>query len=142
MSEPFILLVEDNPSDEELMLRALRRAEITTPVVVARDGVAALDCLFGCGGEEPARLPLVVFLDLNLPKLGGLEVLRKVREHKATQLLPVVILTSSGESGDLLGAYRLGANSYVVKPVAFDRFAEVVRQLGQYWTGINHPLPE
>jgi two-component system, response regulator len=143
VTEPFILLVEDNAGDEELMLRALRMGNISNPVVVARDGAAALEVLFSPDGDVNRgvpKLPRVIFLDLNLPKLGGLEVLRRIRESKATLLVPVVIVTSSCQDRDLEAGYRLGANSYVVKPVAFDEFAIMVRDLGNYWMRLNQPL--
>jgi two-component system, response regulator len=135
MSERAILLVEDNPDDEELTLRALERANITNPVVVARDGVEALDHL------DKGLRPQVMLLDLKLPKLDGLEVLRRVRANPATKALPVVILTSSVEEQDVLRGYDLGANSYIRKPVDFTQFVEAVRQLGLYWLVLNEPLP-
>lgn len=139
-----MLLVEDSPSDEELTLRALRKHNIANRVVVARDGAEALDYLF-CQGAHAGRaadeLPQVVLLDLNLPKIGGLEVLRKIRADERTRLLPVVILTSSNEEKDLLSGYAGGANSYVVKPVDFTQFAEAVRQLGMYWLVTNQGVP-
>jgi two-component system response regulator len=144
MTEPVILLVEDSASDEELTLRALRKSNIGNRVVVARDGAEALDYLFGkaaYAGRDITELPQVVLLDLNLPKLGGLEVLRAIRAEEATKLLPVVILTSSGEDRDLLGSYSGGANSYIVKPVDFTQFAEAVRQLGMYWLLLNQRPP-
>jgi CheY-like chemotaxis protein len=144
MTEPVILLVEDSASDEELTLRALRKSNIGNRVVVARDGAEALDYLFGkaaYAGRDITELPQVVLLDLNLPKLGGLEVLRAIRAEEATKLLPVVILTSSSEDKDLLGGYSGGANSYIVKPVDFTQFAEAVRQLGMYWLLLNQRPP-
>ena len=143
-TEKVILLVEDNPMDEELTLRALKKSKILNPVVVARDGVAALDYLFARGphaGRSIADLPQLVLLDLKLPKLDGLEVLKEVRQHELTKLLPVVILTSSIEEDDVARGYSLGANSYVRKPVDFDHFSEAVRQLGLYWLVLNHSLP-
>jgi two-component system, response regulator len=142
MSEQVILLVEDNPSDEELTLMALRKANIANEVVVARDGAEALDYVFATGafsGRDAAEAPQVVLLDLNLPKIGGLEVLRRIRAEDKTKFLPVVILTSSSEEKDLLGGYRSGANSYIVKPVDFTQFSEAVRQLGLYWLVLNQP---
>jgi CheY-like chemotaxis protein len=139
-----ILLVEDNASDEELTLRALKKSNIGNKVVVARDGSAALDYLFARGsyaGRDHTELPQVVLLDLNLPKMGGLEVLRVIRADERTKLLPVVILTSSNEDKDLAGGYELGANSYIVKPVDFTQFADAVRQLGMYWLVLNHRPP-
>jgi len=144
MSEYVILLVEDNASDEELTLRALKKGNIANKVAVARDGAAALDYLFGRGvhaGRDTRDLPQVVLLDLNLPKIGGLEVLTAIRANEATRLLPVVILTSSKEDRDLVAGYGNGANSYIVKPVDFTQFAEAVRQLGAYWLVINQPPP-
>lgn len=144
MSEHVILLVEDNSSDEELTLRALKRSNIHNDVVVTRDGAAALDYLFARGshaGRDVYELPQVVLLDLNLPKLSGLEVLRAIRADDRTKLLPVVILTSSREDRDLVGCYELGANSYIVKPVDFTQFAESVRQLGLYWLVLNQRPP-
>ena len=144
MSEQVVLLVEDSSSDEELTLRALRKSGIANRVVVARDGAEALDYLFARGqyaGLDPRDSPQVVFLDLNLPKVGGLEVLRQIRADERTRLLPVVILTSSREDRDVLSGYASGANSYVVKPVDFSQFAEAIRQLGMYWLIINQPAP-
>lgn len=139
-----ILLVEDNASDEELTLRALKKSNIGNKVVVMRDGSAALDYLFARGahaGRDTKEIPQVVLLDLNLPKMGGLEVLRAIRADERTKLLPVVILTSSKEDKDLVGGYELGANSYIVKPVDFTQFAEAVRQLGMYWLVLNQRPP-
>jgi two-component system response regulator len=144
MLEHIILLVEDSSTDEELTLRALRKSNIANRVVVARDGAEALDYLFLEGahaGRNPQEVPQVVLLDLNLPKIGGHEVLRRIRADPRTKLLPVVILTSSKEDKDLLGGYGSGANSYVVKPVDFTQFAESVRQLGMYWLVVNQPVP-
>jgi CheY-like chemotaxis protein len=139
VSEGVILLVEDNAIDEELTIRALRRAKILNQVVVTRDGAEALDYLFASGAHAGRgdQLPQVVLLDLNLPKLGGLDVLRRLRADARMKLLPVVILTSSGEDKDLLAGYRGGANSYIVKPVDFTRFADSVKQLGLYWLQLN-----
>jgi len=139
-----ILLVEDNSTDEELTLRALKKSNVGNDVVVARDGAAALDYLFATGayaGRDAQLLPQVVLLDLNLPKVGGLDVLRAIRANARTKHLPVVILTSSKEDRDLLGGYELGANSYIVKPVDFVQFAEAVKQLGMYWLVLNQPPP-
>jgi CheY-like chemotaxis protein len=144
MQNKVILLVEDNPDDEVLMLRALKKNNILNDVVVARDGVEALDYLFGTGmyaGRDPRVLPQVVLLDLKLPKVDGLEVLRRLRADERTCLLPVVILTSSKEEQDMVTGYRLGANSYVRKPVDFIHFAEGVRQLGMYWLVLNEAPP-
>lgn len=140
-----ILRVEDNLHDEVLTLRALKKSDVLNPVVVARDGVEALDYLFGRGvhqGRPPAALPQIVLLDLKLPKLDGLEVLREMRAHELTKLLPVVVLTSSLEDQDLVRSYSLGANSYVRKPVDFVEFIEAVRQLGLYWLILNRALPQ
>jgi two-component system, response regulator len=144
MTLPVILLVEDNSSDEELTLRALRKSHISNEVVVVRDGAEALDYLFARGtyaDRDPTDLPQVVLLDLNLPKIGGLEVLQRIREDERTRLMPVVILTSSQEDRDLAAGYARGANSYVVKPVDFTQFADAVRQLGLYWLVLNQPPP-
>jgi CheY-like chemotaxis protein len=145
MTEQVILLVEDNSSDEELTLRALRKANIINRVVVARDGAEALDYLFAtgayAGADRSAEVVQVVLLDLNLPKLSGLEVLRRIRADARTKLLPVVILTSSREDKDLVGGYASGANSYIVKPVDFKQFSEAVRQLGLYWLLLNQSPP-
>jgi CheY-like chemotaxis protein len=139
-----ILLVEDNRDDEALTLRALNRNKIKNEVVVARDGVEALDFLLGTGsyaGRDLSVMPQVILLDLKLPKVDGLEVLRRVRAHERTRLLPIVILTSSNEEQDRIAGYGLGANSYVRKPVDFAQFIEAVRQLGLYWLILNEPAP-
>ena len=144
MSERTILLVEDNRDDEALTLRALRRANVANAVVVARDGVEALDYLFATGtyaGRDVRDLPQVVLLDLKLPKIDGAEVIRRIRADARTRLVPVVILTSSNEEQDRLATYALGANSYVRKPVDFTAFAEAVRQLGLYWVLLNEQPP-
>lgn len=142
MKDKIILLVEDNPKDEALTLRGLKKSGIINEVVVARDGAEALDYLFG-NGTHPgsAVLPMVVLLDLKLPKIDGLDVLKRIRSDERTKLLPVVILTSSNEDEDRLKGYKLGANSYVRKPVGFNEFADGVRQLGLYWLVINEPVP-
>jgi two-component system response regulator len=135
-----ILLVEDNPDDEALTLRALQRNNITNQVVIAHDGVEAIDYLFGQGayeGRDPCDLPQIVLLDLKLPRMDGFEVLKKLRADPRTKLLPVVILTSSKEQQDLVQGYGLGANSYGRKPVDFDQFVQAVRQLGLYWLVLN-----
>ena len=145
MSEKMILLVEDNPDDEELTTRALRQAKIANEIVVARDGAEALDFLFGEGayaGRDVSRTPAVVLLDLKLPKLSGLDVLDRLRADPRTRLVPVVILTSSSEEEDMLKSYQLGANSYVRKPVDFGQFALAVSQLGIYWLLLNQPVPK
>jgi two-component system, response regulator len=139
-----ILLVEDNPDDEALTLRAFRKNNVTNEVVVARDGVEALDYLFGTGiyaNRDVSVSPQVVILDLKLPKIDGLEVLRRLRAAPQTKLLPVVILTSSNEERDRLEGYGLGANSYVRKPVDFAEFLDAVRQLGLYWLLLNERPP-
>ena len=143
MSEKFILLVEDNPSDEALTLRALRKNNISSPVVVKRDGAEALDYLLARRSDSggACALPQLILLDLKLPKIDGLEVLRRIRADARTRLLPVVILTSSREDTDLVRGYDLGANGYVRKPVDFVQFAEAVRQIGLYWLIINEPAP-
>jgi two-component system, response regulator len=144
MSESVILLVEDNAKDEALTLRALKRAGITNGVVVMRDGAEALDYLFCTGAfvnRAAAEMPTVVLLDLNLPKIGGLEVMRRIRANSETKRLPVVILTSSDEDEDRLRGYEAGANSYVRKPVEFGAFAGAVQQLGLYWLILNERVP-
>ncbi len=144
MPPKIILLVEDNPDDEALTLRALKKNNILNEVVVARDGVEALDFLFATGtytGRDISIMPQVILLDLKLPKVDGLEVLRRLRADARTKLLPVVILTSSSEEADIVNSYQLGANSYVRKPVDFAQFMEAVRQLGLYWLLLNESPP-
>jgi CheY-like chemotaxis protein len=139
-----IFLVEDNPSDVELARRALDKSHIANELVVAEDGREALDYLFGAGahaGRDVSDLPAVVLLDLKLPLIDGLEVLRRIRGDERTRRLPVVILTSSKEEQDVAAGYDLGANSYIVKPVDFNQFAEAVRQLGLYWLVLNETPP-
>ncbi|HEX9835579.1 MAG TPA: response regulator [Alphaproteobacteria bacterium] len=139
-----LLLVEDNPDDEALTLRAFKKNNISNEVIVARDGAEALDYLFGSGkhaGRDTSILPQVILLDLKLPKLDGIEVLRRIRADKRTQTVPVVILTSSKEEQDLMNGYKLGCNSYVRKPVNFDEFLEAARQLGLYWLLLNEAPP-
>jgi two-component system response regulator len=135
-----ILLVEDNPDDEALTLRAFQRSNVVNEVEVVRDGQEALDYLFG-NGEAARPVPAMILLDLKLPKIDGLEVLKQVRAHALTKLIPVVILTSSSEETDLIATYGHGANSYVRKPVDFNQFAESVRQLGLYWLVVNEAPP-
>jgi two-component system response regulator len=140
-----ILLVEDNPDDVALTLRALKKNNIKNAVVVAKDGVEALDYLFGTGAHEGRDLrdkPQLILLDLKLPKVDGLEVLQRLRTDPRTRLLPVVVLTSSKEQRDLIESYSLGANSYIRKPVDFDQFIEAVRQLGLYWMVLNESLDQ
>jgi CheY-like chemotaxis protein len=142
-----ILLVEDNPQDLELALRALQKANVTNHIQVARDGAEALDFVFGEGAFAGRRLadgPKVILLDLKLPKVDGLEVLKRLKGDPRTRMIPVVILTSSKEQRDVVESYQLGVNSYLVKPVNFERFAEAVRDLGFYWLLLNHPpkLPD
>jgi two-component system response regulator len=144
MNSKVILLVEDNPDDEALTVRALKKNKIVNEVVVARDGMQALDYLFGEGahaGRDTKEMPQVVLLDLKLPKLDGLGVLRRLRADDRTSLLPVVILTSSNEEQDRINGYGLGANSYVRKPVDFDAFVAAAAQLGLYWLVLNEPAP-
>jgi two-component system, response regulator len=144
MNEKIILLVEDNPDDEALILRSLRRNNIANTVVVAHDGVEAMECLFPAGVRpepNPPMTPTVILLDLKLPKIDGLEILKRIRATERTKFLPVVILTSSSEEQDLIQGYKLGANSYVRKPVDFEQFAEAVRELGLFWLVLNEPPP-
>ena len=144
MRKKIILLVEDNPDDELLAIRALKKNNISNEVVVARDGVEALDYLFGTGahaGRDMSVMPQIILLDLKLPKIDGLEVLRRLRNDKRTKLLPVVVLTSSREEQDLTESYSLGANSYIRKPVDFAQFTEAIRQLGLYWLVLNESPP-
>jgi CheY-like chemotaxis protein len=145
MDKKTILLVEDNPDDQDLTLRALKKNKILNEVIVADDGAEALDYLLGSGEDadrEKHKLPVVILLDLKLPKIDGLEVLRRIRADERTKLLPVVILTSSTEERDLVESYKLGANSYIRKPVDFDKFSEAVRQMGLYWLVLNEPPPK
>ena len=144
MEEKIILLIEDNPDDEALTLRALEKNNIKNEVVVARDGAEALDYFFGTGsyaGRDLTVMPQVTLLDLKLPKIDGLEVLRQLRANELTRLLPVVILTSSNEEQDRVNGYGLGANSYVRKPIDFGQFMDAVRELGLYWLILNEPAP-
>ncbi|MCX9026400.1 MAG: response regulator [Candidatus Methanoperedens sp.] len=144
MSTRNILLVEDNPDDVALTLRALKKNNIANEVIIAKDGVEALDYLFGEGaysGRDANHIPAVILLDLKLPKVDGLEVLERLRKDDRTKLAPVVVLTSSKEEQDLVRSYKLGANSYIRKPVDFIQFSEAVRQLGLYWLVLNEPVP-
>ena len=145
MESKIILLIEDNEDDEALTLRALKKNGIMNEVVVVRDGAAALDYLFGEGvfaDRDPGVLPQLVLLDLKLPKVDGLEVLRQVRADARTKMLPIVILTSSKEQQDLITGYSLGCNSYIRKPVDYEQFVEAVRQLGLYWLVLNESPPD
>ncbi len=145
MKERVILLVEDHPDDEELTMRALAKNNILNQVVVARDGVQALEYLLGTGayaGRDTTVMPQLILLDLKLPKIDGLEVLRRLRADERTRFLPIVILTSSKEEQDLIKSYKLGANSYIRKPVDFIEFTKAVQQLGLYWLILNEPVPD
>jgi len=144
MEEKIILLVEDNPDDVELTLRAFKKNNILNQVIIAKDGAEALDFLFGTGtyaGRELKDLPVVILLDLKLPKIDGMEVLKRIRQDNRTKLIPVVILTSSAEPKDVVNGYSLGANGYVRKPVEFSQFVEAMRHLGLYWLLWNEPPP-
>jgi CheY-like chemotaxis protein len=144
VTSKLILLVEDNPDDEEMTRRALRRGNVVHEIVVARDGAEALDYLFGTGvhaDRGTAAMPAVVLLDLKLPKLNGIDVLKRMRADSRTRLIPVVVLTSSSEDEDMLRSYESGANSYVRKPVDFGAFATAVAQLGMYWMMLNQTPP-
>ena len=143
MADKVILLVEDNPDDEALTMRALKKSGVSNEIIVARDGAEALDYLFGTGtyaGRDLSVMPMLTLLDLKLPRIGGLEVLERLRGDQRTRNLPIVILTSSKEDPDLLNAYQLGCNSYIRKPVDFMQFTESVRQLGLYWLVLNESL--
>lgn len=144
MDDKVILLVEDNPNDVTLTERALKKATILNKLEIAKDGLEALDYIFGTGswaGRDVSVMPQVILLDLKLPKIDGLEVLKRIRADARTKLLPVIILTSSNEEKDLVGGYSMGANSYIRKPVSFDRFTDAVRQLGLYWLLLNEAPP-
>jgi two-component system response regulator len=139
-----ILLVEDNASDEKLTVLAFKKCGVSNEVVVVRDGADALDYVFGTGkhaGRDPKALPTVVLLDLNLPRIDGLEVLRRIRADPRTRLLPVIVLTASKEEEDVLQSYTLGANAYVRKPVEFVAFVEAAKTLGLFWLLVNEPAP-
>ena len=144
MEEKIILLVEDNPDDVELTLRAFKKNNILNRVIIAKDGAEALDVLFGTGtyaGRKLKDLPVVILLDLKLPKIDGMEVLKRIRQDNRTKLIPVVILTSSAEPKDVVNGYSLGANGYVRKPVEFSQFVEAMRHLGLFWLLWNEPPP-
>ena len=145
MSERYILLVEDNPDDEELTLLSLRKNNLAHDIVVVRDGVEAVEFLFGNGQyahRDVSHVPTVILLDLKLPKLDGLGVLKRLRAEERTRTLPVVVLTSSSQDADVIASYNLGANSYVRKPVEFGAFVEAVSSLGLYWVLLNRPPPQ
>lgn len=146
MSDKFIFLVEDNPDDEELTLRAFKKGHVSNPIIVARDGVEALDFMFGNGkfsGRDLSDMPQIVLLDLKLPKINGLEVLQRLRANPSTKFVPVIIFTSSSEEEDIVSSYQFGANSYIRKPVDFQGFADAVHQLGLYWMVLNQtPSPK
>jgi len=137
MREKTILLVEDNPDDVALTLRALKMNHILNKVIVARDGSEALDFLFGTGDSPPMETPELILMDINMPKINGLELLERIRDNESTKLLPVVVLTTSDEDRDRIDSYRLGANSYISKPVEFEEFNKVVKNLGIYWLAVN-----
>lgn len=144
MEDKIILLVEDNPDDVKLTLRAFKKNNITNKMIIAKNGAEALDYLFGKGmyaGSGIKNSPILILLDLNLPKINGLEVLKAIRQNEITKLLPVVILTSSNQEEDVTASYKLGANSYIHKPVDFNEFMEVAKLLGLYWLLWNEPPP-
>lgn len=144
MASNIILLIEDNPDDEALTLRAFKKSNLTNEVIIARDGVQALDYLFGTGdhaGRDTSIVPSLILLDLKLPKVDGLQVLERIRSDARTRLVPVLILTSSKEQEDLIRGYSLGANSYVRKPVDFNQFLHGIQQLGLYWLVLNEQPP-
>ena len=144
MEDKIILLVEDNPDDVALTTRAFKKNNISNKVIVAKDGVEALDYLFGKGmyaGRDVKDTPVIVLLDLKLPRIDGLEVLRSIRQNEFTKLLPVVILTSSAEEQDVINGYKLGVNSYIRKPVDYNQFSEAIKYLGLYWLVWNEPPP-
>lgn len=140
MKQGTIVIVEDNPDDEALMLRAFKQHKLTNEIVVLRDGVEAIEYLLGTGahiGRDTTLMPQIILLDLKLPKLNGLDVLKRLRADPRTKIVPIVVLTTSKEEGDMIASYNLGANSYVVKPVDFTKFVESVKQLGLYWLLLN-----
>ena len=140
-----ILIAEDNPTDEALILRAFKKSNVSSQIIVVRDGAEAVDFLFCQGAyknRDPRDLPQLILLDMKLPKLTGLEVLRRIRANKHTRLLPVIMLTSSKEEQDLIESYQSGANSYISKPIDYDEFLEAVRQLSVYWLLLNEPPPQ
>ena len=141
MTDDVILLVEDNENDEILTCRALKNYNIMNEVVVARDGEEALEYLVGTAGQSVKKLPVLILLDIKLPKLSGIEVLRQIRNHERTKLLPVVMMTSSNQENDVIDSYNLGANSYIVKPVDYKQFNEAVKQVGLYWMLLNRKPP-
>ncbi len=144
IDKKLILLIEDNPDDEALALRALKKSNIEGEIIIARDGLEALDYLLGRSayeGRDTSEQPRLILLDLNLPKMGGLEVLKRIRENPVTTYLPVVILSTSTEQKDLVSGYNLGANSYIPKPINFDQFIDAVNLLGHYWLSCNTPPP-
>ena len=144
MEDKIILLVEDNPDDVALTIRAFRKNDISNKIIVAKDGVEALDYLFKTGmyaSRDIKEIPVIVLLDLKLPKIDGLEVLRSIRQNEFTKLLPVVILTSSAEEQDVINGYKLGVNSYIRKPVDYNQFSEAIKYLGLYWLVWNEPPP-
>lgn len=144
MEDKIILLVEDNPDNVALTIRAFRKNNLSNKIIVAKDGVEALDYLFGTGmyaGRDMKDMPVVILLDLKLPKIDGLEILKNIRQNEFTRLLPVVILTSSVEEMDMINGYKLGANSYIRKPVDFNQFSEAMKLLGLYWLVWNEPPP-
>jgi len=136
-----LLIVEDNPNDLELTLRVLRKSKVARTIQIVKDGAEALDYLFGRGHfvQDTPALPKVIFLDLKLPKVDGMEVLRQIKAQERTRAIPVVMLTSSQQERDVAESYRLGVNSYIVKPVDFSKFADSIAQLGTYWLSLNHP---
>jgi two-component system response regulator len=142
MNPKIILLVEDNPDDQVLTLRAFKKHKVANTIIIANDGIEALEYLHGTDDTLPKPLPQMVLLDLKLPKLNGLDVLRQIRAHERTRILPVVILTTSKEEQDVFQSYNLGANSYIRKPVDFEHFTEAVDQLGLYWLVLNETIQD